>query len=154
MAFEELSPEFLSDALIVGGIGALIAFGVFVALLIALAVYVYFALAWYSIAKKLNYKKPWMAWIPVANWAMILQLGGFSWAWIFLILVPIVGWIALLVLAIIAHWRIFETRGYPGWFSLSMLLPEIGAILYLIAIGFVAWKDKAKNPRKISKRKR
>ena len=75
---------------------------------------------------------------------MILQLGGFNWAWIFLILIPIFGWIALTVLLVIATWRIFEKRKYPGWFSLSIIIPKIGLILYLIAIGFVAWGKKKK----------
>ncbi|MBU2562322.1 MAG: hypothetical protein KKF68_01545 [Nanoarchaeota archaeon] len=92
--------------------------------------------------KKLRYKKAWLAWIPVANISMMLQLGKFHWAWVFLILIPILGWIALFVLVIIATWRIFERRKYPGWFSLSMVIPEVGVILYLVAIGFVAWSDK------------
>ena len=43
---------------------------------------------------------------------------------------------------LISNWRIFEKRKYPGWFSLSLVIPNIGAVLYLVAIGFVAWKDK------------
>ena len=104
--------------------------------------YVYFAFAWMTIAQKMKYKRAWLAWIPFANISMILQLGGFHWAWVFLILIPVVGWIALLVLMVIATWRIFEKRHYPGWFSLSMVIPRLGALLYLIAIGFVAWKDR------------
>ncbi len=123
-------------------ISAITAIGLLFALEIILAFYVYFALAWSTIAKKLKYKRSWLAWIPFANLAMILQLGGFHWALIFLLLIPIVGWIAILVLLIIASWRIFEKRKYPGWFSLSMVIPQVGGILYLIAIGFVAWKDK------------
>ncbi len=73
---------------------------------------------------------------------MILQLGGFHWAWVFLVLIPIAGWLALLALIIIATWKIFERKKYPGWFSLSMILPHVGGILYLVAIGFVAWKKK------------
>lgn len=112
-------------------------------LIIILAVYVYFAFTWFTIAKKLKYKYPWLAWIPLANLAMILQLGGFHWALIFLILIPFAGWGAVLVLLVIATWKIFEKRKYPGWFSLSMIIPfGIGTILYLIAIGFVAWKKR------------
>lgn len=125
------------------GLGILAALGVFIFLFI-IAIYVYFSLAWMTIAKKLKYKKPWLAWIPVANLAMMLQLGKFHWAWIFLILIPVLGWIALMVLIIISTWRIFEKRKYPGWFSLSMLIPQVGGILYLVAIGFVAWADRKK----------
>lgn len=122
--------------------GSLLALGILLIVSLIAAFYIYTSLAWMRIAKKLKYKHPWVAWIPVANWAMILQLGGFHWAWIFLILIPILGWIALFVLCIIAHWRIFEKRKYPGWFSLSLIIPQVGLILYLIAIGFVAWQDK------------
>ena len=141
---ETIAEEAIPDFLLGFGLGALIAFGIIIALLFLLAVYIYFAIAWMTIARKLKYKKDWLAWIPIANGAMILQLGRFHWAWIFLILIPIAGWIALFVLLIIATWRIFEMRKYPGWFSLSVLLPQVGFILYLIALGFVAWGDKKK----------
>lgn len=123
---------------------ALIAMGIIFAIVFVIGIYVYSALAWQTIARKLNYKKAWLAWIPIANIAMILSLGGFNWAWIFLILIPIFGWIALFVLLIIANWRVFEKRKYPGWFSLSMIIPKVGGLLYLIAIGFVAWKDRSR----------
>jgi len=136
---------FSGKEIIVGGIlGALIALGIVFAILVVAALYIYGAWAWMTIARKLKHKYPWLAWIPIANLAMILQLGGFHWAWIFLILFPIAGWIALLVLGIIATWRIFEKRNYPGWFSLSIIIPEIGFVLYMVAIGFVAWMDRKK----------
>lgn len=127
-----------------GGIlgGTILALGLTVTVIIFAAFYIYFAMAWMTIAQKLKHKYPWLAWIPFANISLILQLGGFHWAWVFLILIPVVGWIALAVLSIIATWKIFEKRKYPGWFSLSMIIPQVGTILYLIAIGFVAWKDK------------
>ena len=132
-----VSHEFLQSSY---GIGFLVALGIFM-LLFVIAVYIYFSLAWMTIAKKLKYKRPWLAWIPIANISMVLQLGGFHWAWVFLILIPIFGWIALIVLLIISTWRIFEKRKYPGWFSLSMIIPQVGTILYLVAIGFVAFAD-------------
>ena len=134
--------EEISQALLAGTFGAIIALGIIIAVVLLAVFYVYFALAWSTIAKKLKHKKPWLAWIPFANLAMMLQLGGFHWALIFLLLIPILGWIAVFVLLIIATWRIFEKRKYPGWFSLSMIIPKLGIILYLIAVGFVAWQDK------------
>ena len=125
------------------GIGFLVALGVFM-ILFVIAIYVYVSLAWMTIARKLKYKKPWLAWIPIANLAMMLQLGKFHWAWVFLILIPVLGWIALVVLIVISTWRIFEKRKYPGWFSLSMIIPQVGGVLYLVAIGFVAWADRKK----------
>src|SRR3989344_2468192 len=101
MGFAEMySGNIATDALIGGTFGALVALGIMIAVLIFLALYVYFAFAWMTIARKLKYKYPWLAWIPFANIAMILQLGGFHWAWVFLILIPFAGWIAIIVLGI------------------------------------------------------
>jgi hypothetical protein len=133
------------------GLGGMMAFmGAFIifALIIGAAVYIYCALAWSTIAKKLNHNQPWLAWIPFANISLVLMLGGFHWAWVFLVLVPILGWIALFVMGIIATWRVYEKRKYPGWLS---LLPLLGAIPFLgwlagianfVILGFVAWSDR------------
>ena len=120
----------------------------FLLLLLLIAVYVYFALAWKTIAKKMKHKKPWLAWIPFANIAMWLQMGGFHWAWIFLVVIPILGWIPLMVLFIISTWRVFEKLSYPGWLSLALIIDVIpgisglGMVAYGIIIGIIAWKKK------------
>lgn len=143
----------VADALVGGTMVALFAMGVVIAVLLFVALYVYFAWAWYTIAKKLKYKNPWLAWIPFANLAMILKMGRFPWALIFLLVVPVLGWIAVFVLLIIATWRIFDARHYPGWFSLSLVIPKFGGVLYLVALGFVAWKDVSGKSRSSSSRK-
>jgi hypothetical protein len=136
------------DSFLGPAVVAMIAAFLIVFLIVVVALYVYSSFAWMTIAKKLNYKHPWLAWVPVANSAMILQLGGFHWAWIFLLFIPILGWIALFVLWIIATWRIFEKRKYPGALSLIIIascIPWVGflaTIAYLIVVGFVAWQDK------------
>lgn len=113
----------------------------------SIIVYIYFALALQAIGKKLKYKKPWFAWIPFLNQAMILQLGKFHWAWVFLFLIPVLGWLALAVLTIISFWKIFEKRKYPGYLALIPILsiiPFVGFIAlpaFLVIMGFVAWKD-------------
>jgi len=136
-------------------------FGLFTLGMIILAIvfvvlmYIYHSIAWYRIGKKQKYKHPWLSWIPFANISMIFQMGGFHWAWIFLMLIPIIGWIAVIVLWIISMWRIFEKEKSPGWFSLSIIIPQIGGILYLIAIGIVAWKKKSKPvTSKVSKKRK
>ena len=136
--------------ILAGGVaGAILtALGVLIFLFI-ITIYVYHAFAWMTIAKKLKYKRPWLAWIPFASSAMRLQLGKkIHWAWVFLYLIPVVGWIAIWVLLIISHWNIFEKLKYPGWLSLAPTIDllskisGIGTIAYLIIIGFVAWKKK------------
>ena len=125
-----------------GIIGGLLVLGLW----LMIVIYVYFALAFYTIAKKSKHKKPWLAWIPFANISLWLQMGGFHWAWVFLLLIPIAGWIAVGVLFIISNWRVFEKLKYPGWLGLSPLLNfflgGIGTLIYGVVIGIIAWKKK------------
>jgi hypothetical protein len=146
MALEDLGSlaDIPQEYLMGGAIGAVLATVLVLGIVLLIALYVYHALAWQTIARKLKYKYPWLAWIPFANIALVLELGNFHWAWIFLILIPILGWIAIAVLMIISYWRVFEKRNYPGWFGLAPIIPKVGGILYLIAIGFAAWKDQKK----------
>jgi hypothetical protein len=85
-------------------------------------------------------KEYWLAWIPIANLFLLPILLKKKWTWGFMFFVPI----ANVVFFILWTWKIFELRKYPGWLSLSVLVPKVGGILYLIAIGFVAWKKKKK----------
>ena len=138
-----------TEKLVAGGgiFAALMAFmAIFV--FVSIVIFVYSAFAWMTILKKIDYDKPWIAWIPIANIVGILQPGGFHWAWIFLILVPILGWIPLFILVIIATWRIFEKRKYPGYLALiplGSLIPLINWLATpasLVVVGLVAWKDR------------
>ena len=142
-------------------IGLLIAFFI----VIGLALYIYQSLAWYSIAKKLKHKRPWLAWIPVANFFLlpVLAKKDVRWGWIILlpfvlmpfILIPIVGpmiyflgIIFVIIMAIVWTWDIFERRKFPGWLSLMpafMFIPIVNffaIIAHLIIIGLVAWKNR------------
>jgi len=147
MTLTEMS-EGMTELLLGGALGAIFGAMLAVGVFLSVAVYIYHALAWQKIARESKHKHPWLAWIPFANFALILQLGQFHWAWIFLFLVPILGWIAVMVLIIIATWRVYENRKYPGWFSLAPIIPKIGGLLYLIALGFVTWKNMAAKKRK------
>lgn len=146
------SSDFFKEGLL-GGVlaGAVLGTILLFALVVFLIYWVYTSLAWSTIGKKLKYKNNFLALIPFARTAMIFELGNFNWAWAFLWLLPIIGWIAIWVLGIIASWRIFELRNYPGWFALIIALSMVGkelgglaSIGYLIILGFVAWKDQKK----------
>src|SRR3989338_6390062 len=80
----------------------------FLMFVIGIAVYVYGALALMTIATKLQHPYPWLAWIPFANFALILQLGGFHWGWIFLVFIPFLGFlvgIAQFVILGLVAWK-------------------------------------------------
>ncbi|MCK5604713.1 hypothetical protein KAR91_22680 [Candidatus Pacearchaeota archaeon] len=151
----------IEEILIISGITALFVTLGLIAIFLTIAAYIYHSLAWMTIAKKENYKYPWLAWIPFANQAMRLQMGGFAWQWIFLILIPVLGWIALFTLILISNWKIFEDLKYPGWLGLAPILDIIangvGTIAHLVIIGIVAWKKpekkQTKKKRKVAKKK-
>ena len=144
--------ETLQNAIASSALGALIAGAIVLFILIGVALWIYTSLAWATIGKKLKHKNSWLAWIPFARTGLVLSLGKFHWAWAFLWLIPIVGWAVLAVLCIIAHWRIFEIRNYPGWLALipiASVIPLLGGlagIAYLIILGFVAWKAHQSHP--------
>jgi hypothetical protein len=143
MIFLQTVPEW-AGAMIGGAVlgSALAALG-FLAFIIVIAVYVYLAFVWMTIARKLKYKKPWLAWIPVANVFLLPILAKKEWYWGLLLFVPV----ANVVFGIMWMWVIFERRRYPGWLSLIPLLvfvPFISGLAhlaFLIIQGFVAWKD-------------
>jgi len=126
-------------------------------IVILIGFYVFQSLAWQTIGRKQNYKRPWLAWIPFANISMILQMGRFHWAWVFLAIVPTVflgniASAALIALLIIAQWRIFEKAGYKGWLAILTLVPLVG----LIVLGIVAWRiseNKIEQVKKITSKK-
>lgn len=129
------------------GGGGILAFFIAMALfavLILIALYVYYAFVWMTIARKLKYKYPWLAWIPIANFFLVPILAKKHWTWGFMFLVPI----ANMVFFFIWTWNIYEQRKYPGWLALVPLLGIIpiagwlASIAHLIILGFVAWKDR------------
>lgn len=143
-----ISDQVLVNAFGGAALGSLLAIGIILLLIVTLAVYVYTALVLQTLARKFKHKHSWLAWIPIVNLVLILNFGNFHWAWIFLVLltfIPFVGWIPLTVVVIIASWRMFQKLHYPGWFALAPIIPlGIGMILYLIALGFAAWKPRKK----------
>jgi len=128
-----------------GGMLALAGVALAFVLLIFVALYIYMALVLSTIAKKLKKGDiAWLAWVPIAQIAILPILAKKEWYWVFIMLIPIVN----IVFAIIWTWNIFEQRKYPGVLSLVPLLsiiPLLGwlaGIAQLIIWGLVAWKDR------------
>lgn len=129
----------------IGNAGAMFA-GVFLlfGVLMSVGLYVYFSLVLWTLAKKFKYKNRWLAWIPIAQFALFPIFAKKHWAWAFILLVPIVNFVFM----IIWTWKIFERRKYPGALSLisiGQIIPVIGwfaGIAMLVIWGLVAWSDK------------
>jgi hypothetical protein len=102
-------------------------------LLIGLAVYVYTALAVQTIAAKTNTENPWLAWIPIANLILLLNIAKKPIWWIVLCLIPLVN----IIIFIIVWMAVAEARGKPGWVGVLLIVPVLGALMP----GYLAWAD-------------
>ena len=100
---------------------------------IALGMYVYVALALSTIAKKTKTENPWMAWIPIVNVILMLNIAKKPLWWIVLCLIPFVN----IVIFIILWMAIAEARGKPNWWGILMIVPFVN----LIVPGYLAWAD-------------
>ena len=115
-----------------------------ISLLFITAIYIYTSYAMYTIAKKLKYKKAWLAWIPIANLFLLPILAKWEWGYGFLMLIPV----ANLVFAIIWFWEIYKRRGYNGalaivkaFYVVPPLIPAV-FIADMIILGIVAFEKK------------
>ncbi|MGB7845628.1 MAG: DUF5684 domain-containing protein [Candidatus Acidiferrum sp.] len=105
----------------------------FVFVLSCLAAYVYFALAIQTIAQKTNTENPWLAWIPIVNIILLLNIAKKPIWWFILFLIPIVN----IVVAILVWMAVAEARNKPNWWGILMIVPVVN----LIVPGYLAWAD-------------
>jgi hypothetical protein len=110
-----------------GIVGMFLAGFMTIVIIIGIAVYAFFSLCLFFIAKKAGVSAAWTAWIPIVNIWTFVASAGKSWWWILLLLIPIVNYVIVVYL-----WMcISENLGRNKWLGLLMLLP-------LINIGFMA----------------
>ncbi len=102
-------------------------------LVFALAMYVYVALALSTIAQKTNTENGWLAWIPIANIILMLNIARKPIWWIVLCLIPLVN----IVIFIIMWMGIAEARNKPSWWGVLMIVPVVS----IIVTGYLAWSD-------------
>ena len=104
-----------------------------VLLLLMLVLYIYSALVLMTIAKKTNTPNPWLAWIPVANFFLMVNIAQKPWWWTLLILIPYIG-----VVFVILIWvYLFQRVNKPWWYALLIMIPIVNL--------FILW-DASKTP--------
>lgn len=114
-------------------VGALFG-GMFLMVMLALgaAGYIYVSLALMTIARKTNTPNGWLAWIPIANCVLMLQIAKKPMWWILLLLLlPIIN----IVFFILIWMGIAEARRKPSWWGVMVIIP----IMNLIMPGYLAW---------------
>jgi len=102
-------------------------------LIFAAAAYIYMAICLQTIAKKTNTPDAWLAWIPIANGILMLNIAHKPIWWIVLMLIPLVN----IVIAVIVWMEIAKARGKPEWWGILMIVP----VANLIAPAYLAFAD-------------
>ena len=95
--------------------------------------YVYVSLALQTIAQKTNTANGWLAWIPIANIILMLEIAKKPIWWIILFFIPLVN----LIMTILVWMGIAEARGKPNWWGILLVIPLVN----LIVPGYLAWSD-------------
>jgi hypothetical protein len=116
----------------VAGIAAMGAMFLFMAV-IGIGIYVYFALAIVTIAKKTNTPDAWWGWVPILQILLLLNVAKKPLWWIVLLIIPLVN----IVVAIIVWMAVAEARGKPNWWGILLIVPVVG----IIVPGYLAWAD-------------
>jgi hypothetical protein len=104
-----------------------------VCLAITLVGYVYMALALQTIANKTKTENAWLAWIPIVNIVLMLNIGRKPLWWLLLLFIPL----ANIVIGVMVWMAVAEARGKPGWWGIVVLIPVVG----IIVPGYLAWSD-------------
>lgn len=97
------------------------------------AIYVYFALAFSTIARKTYTPNAWYAWIPILNMVLLLNVAKKPVWWVFLFFVPFVN----IVILVITWMEVAKARGRPDWWGVFIIAP----IANFILPGVLAWTD-------------
>lgn len=111
---------------------------VMLAILFFVAVYIYKSIALQTIAKKTKTKNAWMAWLPLADIALVLNIARIDLKWLFallLIFVPEIGWQLLCAGFAVAFAEIAKRLRKEYWVGIFMIVPVVN----LYVLGYLAW---------------
>jgi hypothetical protein len=107
--------------LLTGGLGCVL----------EIVLYCYFAFATMTIAKKTGTPNEWMAWVPIANLVLLVQMAQKETWWVVLFFIPI----ANIVVSILCYNAIAVRLGKPEWIGWLTLVPCVG----FVVPGYLAW---------------
>jgi hypothetical protein len=119
------SGEAAGAAMAAGFIGIILVF--------VLVVYLYMALSLQTIANKTGAENAWLAWIPIANIFLLLNIAKKPAWWFLLCLIPIVS----IVIAVMIWMEVAKARNKPDWWGILIIVPLVG----IIVPGYLAWAD-------------
>lgn len=103
-----------------------------------LVIYVYMSICLMKIAKKTNTENAWLAWIPIANVILMLQIAQKPLWWIILFFIPLVN----IVFTILVWMEIAKAVKKPDWLGILMIVP----IANFIIPGYLAFSKSEEAP--------
>jgi len=98
-----------------------------------IAIYAYYAICLMKIARKTSTANAWLAWIPIANVILMLQIAGKPLWWIILFFIPIVN----IIIGILVWMGIARAVGKPDWWGILIIIP----VANLIVPGYLAFSS-------------
>lgn len=94
-------------------------------LFFVLLVYVYMAISLSKIAKKTNTDNVWMAWIPVLNVLLTVNISKKPSWWFLLFFIPFVN----IVVSVLVWMEIAKSLKKPEWLGILIIIPVANIIL-------------------------
>ena len=85
------------------------------------------------IARKTNTANGWLAWIPIANVILMLNIAQKPAWWFLLLLIPVLN----IVILVIVWMKIAKARGKAEWWGIMIIVP----IMDVIAPGYLAFSE-------------
>ncbi len=107
------------------GMVAFIGGFILVMFLVLIACYVFYAICLQKIAKKTKTENGWLAWIPIANIVLMLQIAKKPIWWIILFFIPL----ANLVITILVWMGIASAVKKPDWLGILMIVPVANLVI-------------------------
>lgn len=92
---------------------------------VTIVLWIYMAIAFMRIAAKTQTPNGWLAWIPIANIALMLMIAKRPMWWVALLLIPFVN----IVIFIIVSMDIAKNRGKPAWIGALMVVPFVNLFI-------------------------
>ena len=101
--------------------------------------YIYLAICLQVLAKKTGTGNGWMAWVPIADIFLLINIAQKPLWWFLLLLIPIVN----IVIGIVLWMAIAERRGKENWFGILIIIPVVGIFIP----GYLAFFDNKKSKK-------
>jgi hypothetical protein len=103
-----------------GSMLAVLITGVIQLVIFAVA-YIYFSYTTMVIANKTGTQGAWMAWVPIANMILMLNIAEKPIWWIIMFFIPFVN----VIFAVLLYMAIAEKCGKPSWVGILIIVPVV-----------------------------